>query len=115
MKITRIRIRKTAVPHVDGFYVWGAGNRIKVAQAPMVGLQGCGQFTSYGDNYMVAKSEGVQALARLLADQPLDVDPCQGAAMDHTMGYSTRSTGIGGAWAENGQQYASRISEGKDT
>mgnify|MGYP001827231168 CR=1 FL=1 len=36
MKITRIRIFKTALPYIDGVYVWGAGNAIETAIAAIV-------------------------------------------------------------------------------
>ena len=83
MKITRIRIYKTGLPYVGGTYVWGAGNAISVAQASVVvidtdaGVQGCGEFTPCGENYMVAHSEGVAALARLVAPCLLGEDPRQ--------------------------------------
>ena len=83
MKITRIRIYKTILPYVGGAYVWGAGNAIEVAQASVVvidtdaGLQGCGEFTPCGENYMVAHSQGVEALARLVAPELLGEDPRQ--------------------------------------
>ncbi len=83
MKITRIRIYKTDLPYVGGAYVWGAGNSIEVAKASVVvidtdaGLQGCGEFTPCGENYMVAHSEGVEALARLVAPTLLGEDPRQ--------------------------------------
>ncbi len=83
MKITRIHIYKTGLPYVGGAYVWGAGNAIEVAQASVVvidtdaGLQGCGEFTPCGENYMVAHSEGVEALARLVAPKLLGEDPRQ--------------------------------------
>ena len=35
------------------------------------GLQGCGEFTPCGENYMIAHSEGVEAVARLLAPKLL--------------------------------------------
>ncbi|MEM7438462.1 MAG: enolase C-terminal domain-like protein [Pseudomonadota bacterium] len=91
MKITRIRIYKTALPYVDGFYAWGAGNRIEEAHASVVvvdtdaGLQGCGEFTPCGENYMVAHSEGVEALARLIAPKLLGEDPRQVARMERLM------------------------------
>ena len=62
MKITRIRIYRTPLPYVDGAYVWGAGNAIETAMASVVvidtdaGIQGCGEFTPCGENYMVAHS-----------------------------------------------------------
>ena len=83
MKITRIRVYKTDLPYVGGAYVWGAGNAIEVAKASVVvldtdaGVQGCGEFTPCGENYMVAHSEGVEALARLVAPTLLGEDPRQ--------------------------------------
>ena len=83
MKITRIRIFRTPLPYVDGAYVWGAGNAIETAMASVVvidtdaGIQGCGEFTPCGENYMVAHSEGVQALTRLVAPRLLGEDPRQ--------------------------------------
>lgn len=95
MKITRIRVFRTDLPYVGGTYVWGAGNAIAVARASVVvvdtdaGLQGCGEFTPCGENYMIAHSEGVEAAARLLAPALLGQDPRQVAAvermMDHVM------------------------------
>ena len=74
MKITGIDIHKVALPYVDGAYAWGAGNAIETAMASVVvlrtdaGLLGCGEFTPCGENYMVAHSEGVEAIddARLV-------------------------------------------------
>ena len=91
MKITRIRVYKTLLPYVDGIYAWGAGNRIETATASVVvvdtdaGLQGCGEFTPCGENYMVAHSEGVEALARLIAPRLLGEDPRQVGAMEQLM------------------------------
>ncbi|MEO0750656.1 MAG: enolase C-terminal domain-like protein [Pseudomonadota bacterium] len=91
MKITRIRIFKTDLPYVDGAYVWGAGNTISVARASVVvidtdaGLQGCGEFTPCGENYMVAHSEGVEAFARLAAPHLLGQDPRHVAVMERQM------------------------------
>ncbi len=95
MKITRIRVFKTNLPYVGGTYVWGAGNAIETAMASVVvidtdaGLQGCGEFTPCGENYMVAHSEGVEALARLAAPALLGEDPRQvgriEARLDHTV------------------------------
>ena len=99
MKITRIRIFKTALPYVDGFYAWGAGNRIEVAQASVVvidtdaGLQGCGEFTPCGENYMVAHSEGVEALARLVAPKLLGEDPRQVAHIEGLMDHIVQGHG----------------------
>lgn len=93
MQITRIRIYKTPLPYVGGAYVWGAGNAIETATASVVvidtdaGLQGCGEFTPCGENYMVAHSEGVEALARIVAPKLLGEDPRQvgriEALLDH--------------------------------
>ena len=104
MKITRIRIFKTPLPYVGGTYGWGAGNAITTAMASVVvidtdaGLQGCGEFTPCGENYMVAHSEGVEALARLIARPLLGEDPRQVAgierAMDEARMVSSASRGI---------------------
>lgn len=81
MKITGIRIFKTPLPYVGGTYAWGAGNAISTAMASVVvidtdaGLQGCGEFTPCGENYMTAQSEGVEALARLIAPHLIGEDP----------------------------------------
>ncbi|MEM9247278.1 MAG: mandelate racemase/muconate lactonizing enzyme family protein [Pseudomonadota bacterium] len=91
MKITRIRLYKTPLPYVGGAYVWGAGNAIEVAQASVVvidtdaGLQGCGEFTPCGENYMVAHSEGVEALARLVARKLIGEDPRQVGRIEQQM------------------------------
>lgn len=91
MKITRVRVFKTRLPYVGGTYVWGAGNAISTAIASVVvvdtdvGLQGCGEFTPCGENYMVAHSEGVEAFARLAASQLLGQDPTAVAAMERLM------------------------------
>jgi hypothetical protein len=64
VKITRIRVYKTPLPYVDGSYARGAGNAIETAMASVVvidtdaGLQGCGEFTPCGENYMIAHSRG---------------------------------------------------------
>ena len=99
MKITRIRVYKTDLPYVGGAYVWGAGNAIEVAKASVVvidtdaGLQGCGEFTPCGENYMVAHSEGVEALARLVAPQLLDEDPRQVARIERLMDHAVQGHG----------------------
>ena len=95
MKITRLRVFKTPLPYVDGAYGWGAGNAIETAIASVVvidtdaGLQGCGEFTPCGENYMVAHSEGVLALANLVAPKLLGQDPRQigviEQVLDHTV------------------------------
>jgi len=91
MKITRIRVFKTDLPYVGGAYAWGAGNAIEVAKASVVvidtdaGLQGCGEFTPCGENYMVAHSEGVVALTPLIAPRLLGQDPRQVAKIEQVM------------------------------
>ncbi|MEM1361740.1 MAG: enolase C-terminal domain-like protein [Pseudomonadota bacterium] len=83
MKITRVQVYQTDLPYIDGSYGWGAGNAIEVAKASVVvidtdaGISGCGEFTPCGENYMVAHSEGVPALARLAAPRLLGEDPRQ--------------------------------------
>ena len=99
MKITRIRIYKTDLPYVDGAYGWGAGNAIEVARASVVvidtdaGLSGCGEFTPCGENYMVAHSEGVEALARLVAPHLLGEDPRQVGRIERIMDHLVQGHG----------------------
>ncbi|WP_300019794.1 mandelate racemase/muconate lactonizing enzyme family protein [uncultured Roseobacter sp.] len=99
MKITRIRIFKTDLPYVGGAYVWGAGNAIRIAKASVVvidtdaGLQGCGEFTPCGENYMVAHSEGVEAFARLAASNLLGEDPRQVARIEQVMDHTVQGHG----------------------
>ncbi len=99
MKITRIRIYQTGLPYVGGVYVWGAGNAIEVAVASVVvidtdaGLQGCGEFTPCGENYMVAHSEGVPALARLVAPKLLGEDPRQVGRIERLMDHLIQGHG----------------------
>ena len=99
MKITRIRVFQTDLPYVGGTYVWGAGNAIKVARASVVvidtdaGLQGCGEFTPCGENYMVAHSEGVPALARLIAPHLLGEDLCNVARIEQVMDHLVQGHG----------------------
>ncbi len=99
MKITRIRVFNTDLPYVDGFYAWGAGNRISVAKSTVVvidtdaGVQGCGEFTPCGENYMVAHSEGVAAFARLAAPHLLGEDPMQVARMERLMDHLVQGHG----------------------
>ncbi|MEQ9695560.1 enolase C-terminal domain-like protein [Shimia sp. SDUM112013] len=99
MKITRIRIYKTALPYVGGAYRWGAGNVIETAMASVVvidtdaGLQGCGEFTPCGENYMVAHSEGVEALARLVAPRLLGEDPRQLGRIEEIMDHNVQGHG----------------------
>lgn len=99
MKITRIRVFKTPLPYVGGAYVWGAGNAITTAQASVVvldtdaGLQGCGEFTPCGENYMVAHSEGVEAAARLIAPRLVGEDPRQVARIERAMDHAVQGHG----------------------
>lgn len=99
MKITRIRIYKTNLPYVGGAYFWGAGNAIETSCASVVvidtdaGLQGCGEFTPCGENYMVAHSEGVEALARLVAPKLLGEDPRQVARIERLMDHTVQGHG----------------------
>jgi L-alanine-DL-glutamate epimerase-like enolase superfamily enzyme len=91
MKITKIRIFKTPLPYVGGTYVWGRGNAISTAMSSVVvidtdaGLQGSGEFCPCGENYMIAHSEGVEALARLVAPALIGQDPRQVAQIEHRM------------------------------
>ena len=99
MKITRIRVYQTELPYVGGAYVWGAGNTIETAIASVVvidsdaGLQGCGEFTPCGENYMVAHSEGVAALARLVAPKLLGEDPRQVSRIEQLMDHLVQGHG----------------------
>lgn len=99
MKITRIRIYQTGLPYVGGAYVWGAGNAIETAIASIVvidtdaGLQGCGEFTPCGENYMVAHSQGVPALARLVAPSLLGEDPRQVGRIEQLMDHLVQGHG----------------------
>lgn len=99
MKITRIRLYKTPLPYAGGAYAWGAGNAITVAQASVVvldtdaGLQGCGEFTPCGENYMIAHSEGVEALARLVAPHLIGEDPRQVARIEQIMDHRVQGHG----------------------
>lgn len=99
MKITRIRVYKTPLPYVGGSYGWGAGNAIQTAIASVVvidtdaGLQGCGEFTPCGENYMIAHSEGVEALARLVAPGLLGEDPRQVARIEQIMDHAVQGHG----------------------
>ncbi|MEM9604864.1 MAG: mandelate racemase/muconate lactonizing enzyme family protein [Pseudomonadota bacterium] len=99
MKITRIRVFKTHLPYVGGAYMWGAGNAIETAIASVVvidtdaGLQGCGEFTPCGENYMVAHSEGVEALARLVAPRLLGEDPRQVARVEQLLDHTVQGHG----------------------
>lgn len=91
MKITRISVFKADLPYIGGTYSWGAGNRIDVARTSVVvietdaGLIGCGEFCPCGENYMVAHSEGVEAIARLIGPELLGEDPRQVARIERMM------------------------------
>ncbi|CUJ99888.1 L-Ala-D/L-Glu epimerase [Ruegeria denitrificans] len=99
MKITRVRVFQTGLPYVGGAYAWGAGNAIETAIASVVvidtdaGLQGCGEFTPCGENYMVAHSEGVAALARLVAPSLLGQDPRQVGRIEQLMDHLVQGHG----------------------
>lgn len=99
MKITRIRVFQTDLPYVDGGYAWGAGNVIEVARASVVvidtdsGVMGCGEFTPCSENHPAAHFAASTPSDYLVNSTDL-------------MNYNTRSTGIGGAWAEGGTLYA---------
>ena len=89
MKFTRIRIYKTDLPYVGGAYVWGAGNAIDAARASVVvidtdaGVQGCGEFTPCGENYMADANQGWRVdnairVARATADLDYILEqPCR--------------------------------------
>ncbi|WP_171176946.1 mandelate racemase/muconate lactonizing enzyme family protein [Ruegeria sp. HKCCD8929] len=99
MKITGIRIFQTGLPYVGGAYVWGGGNAIETAIASVVvidtdaGLQGCGEFTPCGENYMIAHSEGVPALARLVAPRLLGEDPRNVARIEQILDHLVQGHG----------------------
>lgn len=99
MKITGISLYKTPLPYVGGSYGWGAGNAITTAIASVVvidtdaGLQGCGEFTPCGENYMVAHSEGVEALLRLVAPSLLGEDPRQVARIEALLDHMVQGHG----------------------
>lgn len=99
MKITRIRVFKTDLPYVGGSYGWGAGNAITVSRASVVvidtdaGLEGCGEFSPCGENYMVAHSEGVEAIARLIAPKLIGEDPRQLARIERIMDHTVQGHG----------------------
>ncbi len=99
MKITGVRVYQTQLPYVGGTYVWGAGNAIDTAIASVVvihtdaGLQGCGEFTPCGENYMVAHSQGVPALAKLVAPALLGEDPRQVGRIEQLMDHLVQGHG----------------------
>ncbi|MEM7118186.1 MAG: mandelate racemase/muconate lactonizing enzyme family protein, partial [Chloroflexota bacterium] len=91
MKITKISVYKKALPYVDGVYGWGRGNAISIAQSSIIaletdaGISGCGEFCPCGENYMVAHSRGVEAIAPLLAPALLGQDPRQVGLIERIM------------------------------
>lgn len=99
MKITGIRVFQKGLPYVGGAYVWGAGNAITVARASVVvidtdaGLQGCGEFTPCGENYMVAHSEGVPALVRLVGRDLIGRDPRDVAGIERLLDHLVQGHG----------------------
>ena len=76
---------------MDGKYAWGDGNVIENAVASVVviktdaGISGCGEFTPCGENYMIAHSQGVEAIARIVADKLIGLDPRQVGLVEWTM------------------------------
>ncbi len=99
MKITRIRVFQTGLPYMGGTYAWGAGYGFETAVASVVvidtdaGLQGCGEFTPCGESYMVAHSEGVPALARLVGRQLLGQDPRNVAGIERGLDHQVQGHG----------------------
>jgi len=99
MKITRVSIYKTDLPYVGGSYAWGAGNVIASAIASVVvidtdaGISGCGEFTPCGENYMIAHSQGVEALARLVAPRLIGEDPRQITRIEKLMDQTVQGHG----------------------
>ncbi|WP_282091905.1 mandelate racemase/muconate lactonizing enzyme family protein [Epibacterium ulvae] len=99
MKITRIRVYQTDLPYVGGTYVWGANNPLSGSRSSVVvvdtdaGLSGCGEFAPCGENYMIAHSEGVAALAKLAAPQLLGQDPRQLSRMERLLDNVTQGHG----------------------
>jgi L-alanine-DL-glutamate epimerase-like enolase superfamily enzyme len=99
MKITGISIYRTDLPYVGGSYGWGAGNAITTAVASIVviytnaGLSGCGEFTPCGENYMVAHSRGVEALAHMVAPQLIGEDPRQVGRIEQIMDHAVQGHG----------------------
>ncbi len=121
MKITRIRVFQTDLPYVDGSYAWGAGNAITTARASVVvldtdaGISGCGEFTPCGENYMVAHSQGVPALARLLGKDLIGEDPRQVTRIERLMDHLVQGHGYAKApfdaacWDILGQSLATPV------
>ncbi|MEL7116169.1 MAG: hypothetical protein AAGP08_11360 [Pseudomonadota bacterium] len=57
------------------------------------GLQGCGEFTPCGENYIAAHSDGVEALARLVAPRLLGEDPRQVGRIEQIMDHTVQGHG----------------------
>ena len=99
MKITKISLYQTDLPYVGGSYGWGAGNAIEVAKASVVvldtdaGLTGCGEFTPCGENYMIAHSNGVEGLLRLVAPKLIGEDPRQVARIEGLLDHLVQGHG----------------------
>ena len=99
MRITGISIYQTELPYVGGSYGWGAGNAITTAIASVVvirtdaGISGCGEFTPCGENYMVAHSKGVEALAHLVAPLLIGEDPRQVGRIEQLMDHAVQGHG----------------------
>ena len=99
MKITGISVYRTGLPYVGGSYGWGANNAITTAIASVVvintdaGISGCGEFTPCGENYMVAHSRGVEALAHLVAPMLIGEDPRQVGVIEQIMDHAVQGHG----------------------
>jgi L-alanine-DL-glutamate epimerase-like enolase superfamily enzyme len=99
MKTTGIAIYRTDLPYVGGAYGWGAGNVITVARATIVvietdaGINGCGEFTPCGENYMVANSEAAAAVAKLLAPALIGEDLRQKYRIERLMDHVLQGHG----------------------
>lgn len=99
MKITGVAIYKTDLPYVGGSYNWGAGNTITTAVASVAvihtdaGISGCGEFTPCGENYMVAHSRGVEALAHLVVPKLIGEDPRQIGRIEQIMDHTVQGHG----------------------
>ena len=101
MKITRISVYKMDLPYAGdgGVYRWGVGGAIRIGHTAVVvletdaGLTGCGEFCPCGEAYMDAHSEGVEALARLVAPVLLGEDPRQTTRIERLMDATVRGHG----------------------
>ncbi len=92
MKITRIAIHRTHLPYAGGAYGCGAGNAIEVAQSTVVVID-TDAGISGGENYMVANSEGVEGVARLLAPALIGEDPRQLGRIEQLMDHVVQGHG----------------------